>query len=60
MIIAACVDDWEDADDLLTMSEVLRQMARELVTRRGMHATSLRSDSTLTSCDRLQDGCRAR
>ena len=38
-MIAVCVDDREEADDLLTKSEVLWQMARQLVTRRGMHAT---------------------
>lgn len=40
MVIAACVHDWEDADDLLTKSEVLWQMVRQLVTRRGVNATS--------------------
>lgn len=40
MIVKACGDDWEDADDLLIKSEVLWQMTRQLIVRRGMHASS--------------------
>ena len=40
MLIAACLDDWMDADILLAKSELLWRMERQKVTERGMHATS--------------------
>ncbi|KAM0710376.1 hypothetical protein Q7P35_002738 [Cladosporium inversicolor] len=39
MLIAACLDDWMDADILRAKSELLWQLERQKVTERGMHDT---------------------